>query len=238
MNCDEALELLSGSLDGENTPAEEQQLQAHLAGCPSCRALLDAFREVDAAVAAPLPDPPDALYRGIMEAVAREPRRRKRRLWYRYGAVAAAAALVLVVGLSSLPQRPAAPAETPAAARELDTDDASSPGVSPAQFSVSPEAAAAVPETTADDAFPDGAPDLLVELIDDPAAPAGEVTALAQLTPEPTAVEEAVVYQSDVATVRQIITDCQDSYALVVPEDLSDAAADAPCSILVICPEE
>ena len=51
MNCEEAMELLSGSIDGENTPEEERRLQAHLAECPACRALLEAYRAVDAATA-------------------------------------------------------------------------------------------------------------------------------------------------------------------------------------------
>lgn len=31
MNCNDYLPLLSGHLDGENSPEEEQRLQAHLA---------------------------------------------------------------------------------------------------------------------------------------------------------------------------------------------------------------
>ena len=33
MNCNDYLSLLSGHLDGENSPEEEQRLQAHLAQC-------------------------------------------------------------------------------------------------------------------------------------------------------------------------------------------------------------
>lgn len=38
MNCNDYLPLLSGHLDGENSPEEEQRLQAHLAQCANCRA--------------------------------------------------------------------------------------------------------------------------------------------------------------------------------------------------------
>lgn len=38
LRCEEALDLLEPSLDGELAPAEEARLQSHLAGCRSCAA--------------------------------------------------------------------------------------------------------------------------------------------------------------------------------------------------------
>ena len=267
MNCEEAMELLSGSIDGENTPEEERRLQAHLAECPACRALLEAYRAVDAAMVLPDVEPPASLCDGVMAAVAREPRRRGHRRWFRYGAAAAAAALLLVVGLTYLPGLPAETTDPTARVATVETADAASNAVAaepedaPASddagiqvqtadagdetdAAVNPSAAQfSTPEAqfpAADAAFPDAAdrPALLVELLDDPEAPAAEATALAQLTAEPTAIATAVVYESDAATVRQIVTDCQDLYRLIVPDDLTEAAADDPCAILVVTPEE
>ena len=81
MVCEEALELLSGHLDGANTEEEEQRLRAHLETCAHCRELLAAFAAVDGAVADLEADPPPQLRQNIMAAVAREraqgPRRRR-----------------------------------------------------------------------------------------------------------------------------------------------------------------
>ena len=40
MDCEFYYPLLSAHIDGENSEAEEAQLQEHLAVCPHCRALL------------------------------------------------------------------------------------------------------------------------------------------------------------------------------------------------------
>lgn len=45
MNCE--TELLSGHLDGENTPEQERALAEHLARCPACRARLAQMRQND-----------------------------------------------------------------------------------------------------------------------------------------------------------------------------------------------
>ena len=47
MNCEEALVLISGHLDHENTAEEEAQLQRHLEACAACRSLLDTLREME-----------------------------------------------------------------------------------------------------------------------------------------------------------------------------------------------
>ena len=39
LDCEAALILISAALDGELTEAERQELEAHLAQCPECRAL-------------------------------------------------------------------------------------------------------------------------------------------------------------------------------------------------------
>lgn len=108
MNCEQALELLSGHLDGQNTPEEELTLQAHLAECAACRALLEAFTAVDQGVAQLEAEPPEALLTGVMARIeadgAAVTPMKKRRFFFGPGtAVAAVAAvLLLVLGTGSL----------------------------------------------------------------------------------------------------------------------------------------
>ena len=106
MNCDQALELLSGHIDQCNTPEEEAQLQAHLASCASCRAVLAAYEELDCGLSALRMEPPASLLQGVMDAVRREEAAKKkiRRFPARgVAATAVAAALLLVVGMTALP---------------------------------------------------------------------------------------------------------------------------------------
>ena len=51
MTCDRYQELLSASLDGELTEAEDSLLRAHLRECPACRRKAHRMREVDGRLA-------------------------------------------------------------------------------------------------------------------------------------------------------------------------------------------
>lgn len=108
MNCEQALILLSGHLDGQNTQEEELVLQAHLEVCAECRALLDTFTAVDQGVAALEAEPPAALLSGVMERIKSAPpmgaQPKKHRFFFGPGtAVAAVAAvLLLVLGTGNL----------------------------------------------------------------------------------------------------------------------------------------
>lgn len=107
MTCEQALVLLSGALDGENTEEEARQLQAHLDVCPSCRALLEAFREIDADVAKLRQEPPENLCASVMEQILQEASPKKKRRLPAWVGVAAAAALTLVLlrpGLTPQPE--------------------------------------------------------------------------------------------------------------------------------------
>ena len=46
ITCDEALELISARLDGALSPDGEAALEAHLAQCPACGALLADLEEI------------------------------------------------------------------------------------------------------------------------------------------------------------------------------------------------
>ena len=73
MTCDEALELISGHIDQENTPEEEALLQAHLQTCAQCREVLQAFIDMEGGISC-LEEPPADLRERVMEAIhAEEP---------------------------------------------------------------------------------------------------------------------------------------------------------------------
>lgn len=104
MNCGEALERISAALDGELSPAERNELDAHLADCPACAALFEELaghsrllRELDCEVPAGLTD-------RILSQLPDQrpaPAKRSRVLhWRRWGALAACLALVLWAGLT------------------------------------------------------------------------------------------------------------------------------------------
>lgn len=97
MNCEEYTNLLSGHLDGQNTQAEEQALQAHLDECPQCRALLNELERNDRLLSE-VPAPPEALTAEIMKKV-RAKKRRKKPL-YRYFLPAASLATAAILALA------------------------------------------------------------------------------------------------------------------------------------------
>lgn len=100
MSCEEALVLISGHLDHENTAEEEAQLQRHLEVCPACRSLLDTLREMENGFPT-MEEVPDGLCDRVMDAIRAEaPVKKKRRVW---PVLAAAAAVALVIGVTGLP---------------------------------------------------------------------------------------------------------------------------------------
>lgn len=105
MKCEEALLLLSGHIDGQNTPAEERALQAHLAVCASCRARLEDFVRIDGGLADLEEDPPAQLAGAVMGRVHAEAElvnsRKKRRFLFRRTVMVAAAAAILLLLVST-----------------------------------------------------------------------------------------------------------------------------------------
>lgn len=249
MTCEEALVLLSGHLDGANTPEEEARLEAHLARCPDCRRILDAYTAMDQGILELSEEPPAQLHDRIMAAVAAEPKpNRRRRVRPAVMGLAAAAVLCLALGLGYLPRQTEDPAQ-PAVARvnntladalpvqeepstqeaapaqeespEAATRDLPSSAAAPATFSVEPEAAAE---------------SLLVELGDNAASPAVET--IPQLEGQTVEIDGACgVYHFtlDAATVRQIIADYSELYGFRTHGDLENAADDTPCDLVIVC---
>lgn len=101
MNCEEALVLLSGHLDGQNSEEEAARLQDHLAQCPDCRRLLEDLKALDAGLLSLEEAPPADLCESVMEAIRQEARvRKKKRRWV--WPTTAAAVLILLAGAGAL----------------------------------------------------------------------------------------------------------------------------------------
>lgn len=105
MHCEEALLLISGHLDNENTELEEARLQEHLQGCESCRQVLESFRLADSGLLSLTEEAPQNLSDRVMETIRGEARPQKRKNpWITVVASAAAVALVVGLGWFALPK--------------------------------------------------------------------------------------------------------------------------------------
>lgn len=100
--CEAALELISAQLDGELTAEEAARLEAHLAQCPQCRALLADLTALHEAMPRQEVPPPAGLKDGVMARIAAEtpipfaPPARKKVRWKAWASLAAVLAIVLV----------------------------------------------------------------------------------------------------------------------------------------------
>ena len=121
MNCKDIREDLSAHLDGELDPARRAEIDGHLASCDGCRAELERLRRLSKLLGdVPRAAAPAGLASRIV-AAARVPRPRILRLPRWTGALAAAAAALLVGVVSFVAMRreeePARDMATPAAVR-------------------------------------------------------------------------------------------------------------------------
>lgn len=103
MDCEQVLEAVSAALDGELSPVEEAQLEAHLAVCPECRALAEELSALNAALEEHEPAPPQWLAERVMERIAEQDRvvpisAGRRPGWRRWSGLAAALALMVCAG--------------------------------------------------------------------------------------------------------------------------------------------
>lgn len=103
MDCERALEAISAALDGELSPTERAELEAHLSSCPACRALAEELSVLNAALERSEAAPPQSLAEQVMERIAGENKvvpisAGRRRGWRRWMGVAAALALVVCAG--------------------------------------------------------------------------------------------------------------------------------------------
>ena len=107
MTCEQAMELLSPWLDGELDPELQNALEAHLEACPDCKALADALRGLDGAVAGLREPAPKSLKQGVLYKIDQATGKAKKSKfrWFGPGTAlgAVAAVLVLLVGLGVIP---------------------------------------------------------------------------------------------------------------------------------------
>lgn len=212
MECKEFLELLSGRIDGENSAEEERLLQRHLTSCARCRACLADYEAMDRMIADLAVEPPEGLAERIMAQV-RAPAK-KRRFIFGGGTLAAVIALAII-----LPGLHSSKSETPAIEVQSSVSDGADEAVRQRVRSMDAQFAAAEEP-------------LLIEITDDADFPAVEnIAALAEL---PYVVNNGnPEFYIDAAAAREIIQNC-DRYAAVIPDELADAADDAPCVIRIV----
>lgn len=97
-DCEYYIEKISCLIDGELSPDETTELEAHIAECSECRALYDAFTAVSAAVSGGMEEPPESIAPAVMQEVRAIAGRKKRGVWIKCLSAAACLALVVLVG--------------------------------------------------------------------------------------------------------------------------------------------
>lgn len=165
-DCERNMERISALLDGELSPADTAELRAHMAGCPECRAMYQAFAALGTAVTAEEPLP-EHLHDNIMSTVHQaDQAMRKQRKLVRLRTVLSAAACLVVLTVTVFSLNGAL-----SRSKSADRSDASMFLAPTANGAAAPEAAersgnlnadcASVEGTAAfDDADPAAAPEL------------------------------------------------------------------------------
>ena len=97
-SCQEYQELISRLLDGDLNAQEQDELERHIASCPDCRAMAEAFRALSQTIEEDLEEPDERLHENIMADVRREALRRRQapKRLRNILALAACAALILL----------------------------------------------------------------------------------------------------------------------------------------------
>ena len=113
-------DLISALIDGELTPAEQMAAEAHLTGCPACRADLAVTTSMRALVRALPPVEPSP---GFLDAMVQSHRRRRPAAF-----VAAAAGIAAVVGMAMTPRSDDV---TPPVGRLVEAHATATPGGDP-----------------------------------------------------------------------------------------------------------
>nr|WP_130616716.1 zf-HC2 domain-containing protein [Cohnella abietis] len=102
MNCNVAVVSMHDHLDGDLSREEIKQLQEHLSGCPSCYARYEALERTDALVkASPKEKASDQLSERIMKSLPSSRRPAAWTSWVRRHPAVSAAAIFMIVMLSS-----------------------------------------------------------------------------------------------------------------------------------------
>lgn len=170
ISCDQALELISARLDAPLSPEEERELQAHLAQCADCRALLADFNEMETVFPTLNAPVPEGLCQSVLEQIHAEkvvplPTRPASRRWKQWAASAAVFAVVLLgvgtFGLDQLADRASSGMTTGAAvqdnqsaqggAAELEPNTSLTPNTGAAKEIAPPQGSGSTGNTGADE---------------------------------------------------------------------------------------
>ena len=100
IDCEKCREMISCLLDGELSQAEQSFVREHIAACPECRSVYDAFSAVSAQLHEEEPQP-DGLHEKIMSGIKAKPKKKTGIVWIKYLSVAACLALVIFAGVKS-----------------------------------------------------------------------------------------------------------------------------------------
>ena len=99
-DCEKCREMISCLIDGELSQAEQSFVREHIAACPECRSVYDAFSVVSAQLHEEEPLP-DGLHEKIMSGIKAKPKKKTGIVWIKYLSVAACLALVIFAGVKS-----------------------------------------------------------------------------------------------------------------------------------------
>lgn len=99
-DCEKCREMISCLLDGELSEAEQSLVREHIASCPECRSVYDAFSAVSEQMHEEEPLP-DGLHEKIMSGIKAKPKKKTGIVWIKYLSVAACLALVIFAGVKS-----------------------------------------------------------------------------------------------------------------------------------------
>ena len=100
IDCEKCREMISCLLDGELSQAEQSLVREHIASCPECRSVYDAFSTVSEQMHEEEPLP-DGLHEKIMSGIKAKPKKKTGIVWIKYLSVAACLALVIFAGVKS-----------------------------------------------------------------------------------------------------------------------------------------
>ena len=100
IDCEKCRALIRCLLDVELSQAEQSFVREHIAACPECRSVYDAFSAVSAQLHEEEPLP-DGLHEKIMSGIKARPKKKTGIVWIKYLSAAACLALVIFAGIKS-----------------------------------------------------------------------------------------------------------------------------------------
>lgn len=100
IDCEKCREMISCLLDNELSDTEQSLVREHIAVCPECRSVYDAFCTISEQMheSEPLPD---GLHEKIMNGINAKPKKKTGIVWIKYLSAAACLALVIFAGAKS-----------------------------------------------------------------------------------------------------------------------------------------